>query len=361
MNIARPDLPAACRIICISDIHGYLDDFKSLLQKCSYDPDADFLFILGDIIEKGTENIATLNYVQNLCQNPKTIFIQGNNDTMPYRMAFSDDQARFFQRLQSRPTNTFIQMAKTLGITDFTENFPQNRQKVTEAYKSQLDFLQDAPLAIETKDFILVHAGIENRPDWENSDSRIIQAQHWFLRHRHCQSKTVICGHYPTYNFRRGNSSNLPIFDNAKRIIDIDGGMGTKSAMQLNALIINKNGDTYDYETVFHPHGREVTVKNDIIAEKNPKYVDWESHYITVTEDQGEFLLAKNEITGETGVIPEAFTGIWDKLHAWIHLDDFVSVKAGERFTISRETENHYFGITQSGKVGFIPRSAINR
>ena len=360
MYIVRPNLPAKCRIICVSDIHAYLDDFKALLKKCSYDPDADYLFILGDIIEKGTDNITTLNYVQNLCRTPKTIFIQGNNDTMPCHMAFKDDQARFLDRLKSRPTNTFIQMAETLGITDFTDNFEEKRQKVIEAYKTQLNFLQNAPMAIETKDFIFVHAAIENRPDWENSDTRIIQALHWFLRHDHCQSKTVICGHYPTYNFKRGNCSNLPIFDEDKRIIDIDGGMGTKSAMQLNALIINIEGDNCEFETVFHPHGREVTVKTGYTTDKTPKYVDWESHYISVIEDQGEFLLVKNETTGETGVIPESFTGTWDRIHAWIHLDDFVSVKAGEKFTISRETENHFFGMTQSGKVGFIPKSAVN-
>ena len=359
MNVARPDLPQSCRIICISDIHAYLDDFKSLLTKCRYDPDADYLFILGDIIEKGTENIATLNYVQNLCQAPKTIFIQGNNDTMPCHMAYNDDQARFLDRLGSRPTNTFIQMAGSVGITDFTEHFEQKRQAVIEAYRSQLDFLQSAPLAIETKDFIFVHAAIENRPDWENSDPRTVLALPWFLRHEHRQPKTVICGHYPTYNFRRGNSTNLPIFDNDKRIIDIDGGIGTKSAMQLNALIININGDNYEFETVFHPHGREVTVKTSYTPAKTPKYVDWENHCISVIENQGEFLLAKNETTGETGVIPESFTGTWDRLHAWIHLDDFVSVKSGEKFFISRETENHFFGITQSGNVGFIPKSAI--
>ena len=361
MYTARPKLPAKCRIICVSDVHAYLANFKALLTKCNYDSTADYLFILGDIIEKGPDNTATLNYVQNLCQNPKTIFIQGNNDTMPYHMAFNDDKSRFLDRLQRRPTNTFVQMAEAIGITDFTEDFEQKRQKVTEAYKTQLDFLRNAPLAIETADFIFVHAGIENRPDWENSDPRTVLTVPWFLRHDHCQPKTVICGHYPTYNFKRGNTTNLPIFDMEKRIIDIDGGIGTKSAMQLNALIININNGSCDFETVFKPHGREVIIKTDYTTDKIPKYVDWENHCISVIEDQGEFLLAKNETTGETGVIPEAFTGTWDRLHAWIHLDDFVSVKAGEKFCICRETETHFFGIAESGKVGFIPKFSVKQ
>lgn len=360
MNIARPHLPQSCRLICVSDVHGYLDDFKSLLKKCNYNRESDYLFILGDIIEKGTDNISSLNYVQNLCKNPKAIFIQGNNDTMTYYMAFKDDKARFLDRLKYRPTNTFTQMAESISITDFTENFEEKRQKVIEAFSSQLDFLRSAPLAIETKDFIFVHAAIENRPDWENSAPHIVQALPWFLRHHHQQSKTVTCGHFPTYNFRRGNCSNLPIIDREKRMINIDGGMGTKSAMQLNALIININSDGYDFETIFQPHGEEVTIKTDFIPDKTPKYVDWENHCLSVIENRGEFLFVKNETTGEAGVVPESFTSTWDRLHSWIHLDDFVTVSCGERFCISRETENHYFGIAQSGKVGFIPKSAVN-
>ena len=57
MKIEKVALPERCRIICVSDIHGHADDFEKLLDKCEYDADKDFLFILGDILEKGTQNI----------------------------------------------------------------------------------------------------------------------------------------------------------------------------------------------------------------------------------------------------------------------------------------------------------------
>lgn len=359
MNITRPDLPSTCRIICISDIHAYLDDFKLLLEECSYDADADYLFILGDIIERGPQSTETLNYVQELCKNPKVIFIQGNNDAMLYQMAYTDDKAQFLDRLVQRPGNTFTQMAESLGITDFNENFEQKRKQVTEANRSHIDFIQKAPFAIETRDFIFVHAGIENRPDWENSDPNSALAQRRFMHYGHQQPKTVICGHYPTYNFRNSNNTNLPLYDRDRRIIDIDGGMGTKPAMQLNALVIYIDGDKYRFQTLFHPHGEEVTVTVDTPTGKKPKYTDWENHCISVIEDQGEFLLVKNDATNETGLIPEFLTGTSDGLRAWIYLDAFVSVKAGEKFCICQETENHVFGITEKGKIGFIPRTAL--
>lgn len=359
MNIVRPELPPTCRLICISDIHGYLDDFKALLEQCEYDSEADYLFILGDIIEKGPQNTDALNFVQNLCQNPKVIYIQGNNDATLYRMAYTDDQVKFLARLKSHPSNTFVQMAQSLGITDFTDDFEQKRQRVTEAYKTQIDFIKNAPLAIEIPRFIFVHAGIESRPDWENSSPDTVLAVYPFMYYGHQQQKIVVCGHCPTYNLPISYNTNLPVYDKEKRILDIDGGMGTKTAMQLNAMIISFNGESYRFKTLFHPHGEEVTIAADVKSDKNPKFTDWDKHRISVIEDQGEFLLVRNTVTGETGLIPKAFTSERDGLRPWIYLDAFLSVKAGEKFYISRETENHLFGISEKGKVGFIPKSAL--
>lgn len=359
MNIVRPTLPPACRIICTSDIHAYLDDFKALLEECEYDSESDYLFILGDIIEKGPHSIDTLNYVQELCQNPNVQFIQGNHDAKLCQLAYTDDQADFLAFMRSSPDNTFMQMAETLGITDFTENFEQKRQKVIEAYKSQIDFIQNAPLAIEIPRFIFVHAGIESRPDWENTAPRIALSLYPFMYYGHQQQKIVVCGHCPTYNLQNSNNTNLPVYDKEKRILDIDGGMGTNSAMQLNAMIITLDGDRCKFRTLFHPHGEEVIIVTDAPTEKRPKFADRDKHRISVTEDCGEFLLVRNTVTGDTGLIPEAFTREADGLYPRIYLDAFLSVKAGEKFYISHETENHLFGIAQNGKVGFIPKSAL--
>ena len=53
------------RMIVISDIHGNLSLFRELLAEIDYCKD-DSLFILGDIIEKGIENTATLAYIYEL-------------------------------------------------------------------------------------------------------------------------------------------------------------------------------------------------------------------------------------------------------------------------------------------------------
>ena len=55
MNIVKVSLPEKCRIICVSDIHAHYDEFARLLRKCDYNNESDYLFILGDILEKGRQ------------------------------------------------------------------------------------------------------------------------------------------------------------------------------------------------------------------------------------------------------------------------------------------------------------------
>ncbi len=63
LNIVNISLPSRCRIICISDLHTHWQETKKLLEHCNYKPDEDYLFILGDILERGDDNINALRYV----------------------------------------------------------------------------------------------------------------------------------------------------------------------------------------------------------------------------------------------------------------------------------------------------------
>lgn len=360
LDIIRPGLPTDCRIICVSDIHGCVREFKRLLEKCGYNAGADYLFILGDIVEKGRENLAALRFVKELCQNERVVCIKGNNDTMCVRMAFHDSKEKFFERIEKRPVNTYLEMAKEAGIDSFEGNFQRKREKVNKRFSEELNFMNNLPLAIETKDFIFIHAGIENRPDWENTSELFALTQPWFLRCEHCSPKTVICGHYPTYSFKEADSTCFPVMDKKKRIIDIDGGASTKWAAQLNAFIISYKGGKYETETVYFPLGEEMTVKRAVKSDCKPVYVDWDNYSLTVIEEQKDFWLVKIDQTGETGLIPQLYTGMWNgNLRGWINLNSFLSADVGEKFYCCHKTEEYCFGIGNNGTVGFLPRSAF--
>ena len=360
MRTVKLTLPEQYRIICVSDIHAHCDDFKALLDKCGYRPESDYLFILGDILEKGRQNIETLRFVKKLCENPKCICLQGNNDTMCERMAFRDTKEKFLSRLKFRPDNTYMDMAKSIGITDFDIDFDDKRVLVNNAFSDELQFIRDLPLAIDTEDYLFVHAGIEDRTDWENSEERIIQSTPWFLRSRHPLSKYVVVGHFPCFNFRRANNTNRPIIDLDQRMIDIDGGCEVKWAGQLNALIIKKNGKDYHYSDVFLPLVPSRRVKSDFISDTDYKYCDVDNSDLEIVGEQGEFYRVLNRYDGSEGMIPKRCTGEWDgRLHGWINLDCFLSVKKDEQFYVYGEIGDYYFGIAQNGQVGLVPKEHI--
>ena len=172
------------RCIVISDIHSHLDRFKALLKKVDYRYD-DYLIILGDFIEKGTQALETVRFLQEL-------------------------QVKIKQFL--RP---YFQYFKTL------------------------------PTILEFNNFIFVHAGIENRKDWQNSSTSSLIEMRTFYQTGHCLDKYVVVGHLPTSNQYANAINNDIIIDKQKRIISIDGGTGVKSISQLNALIITGDGDRF--------------------------------------------------------------------------------------------------------------------
>lgn len=360
MEIIKISPPKNARIICISDIHGCYSAFEALLKKCGYDEGTDWLLILGDLTEKGNENIAVIRKAMELCKNPNVICIKGNNDTMCTRMAYFDNKEKFFRRLERRSFNCYIEMAQTLGLAreDFENNFEKSREKVNKAFEAELQFMRNLPLVLESEDYIFIHAGIEDRPDWQNTAELFALTVPWFFNGKHQADKTVICGHYPSYNFEAANNTNLPIIDNNKKIICIDGGATTKCAGQLNAFIVKSGSE--GYETVFEPLFPGKTVKRSVSRTEKPIYVNWEKHDFTVLGKEKDFLRVKINQTGETGLIYEKYCGEWEGIvHGWTHLDAFLSVSEGEEFSAADETEEYYFGIAENGQVGFVPKSCF--
>ncbi len=360
LNIIRPTLPERCGIICVSDIHTHWRELDSLLKKCGYKKGKDFLFILGDILERGEDNIAALRYVMELTKAPRVYVIGGNNDTYVTGLALRYDDEKYLQRFSAKPNCCFGEMAKALGISDFSTDTAAKRTAVYEAYKAEIDFIHDLPDAIETEQHIFVHAGLEGE-NWTEMTSFRHMLIPRFIDRENPTDKTIVCGHFPAYAIGRQND-NLPIFDNERRIIDIDGGAGVKPAAQINALIIEKNGSKYSYKTEFLPIGEAKTVTSDHKGSEGWIYADYEQHrFERVGEPAPEgFGVFRNLDTGEKGIAPYCMSGEWGGiLHVWGNLNAFPSVKRGEPIWIFAEYGEYCWCITASGEVGSVPKKII--
>lgn len=146
----------------ISDLHGYpLEKFKNLLEKAEFSDD-DFLYILGDVIDRnGDGGVGMLCW---LMEQPNIELILGNHEAMLLSCKFVFDEI----------TNESID-AMTSEKLEILNNYMFNGGDITlkvlkklppEILQDVFDYLCEAPLydavTVGDNDFFLVHAGIND-------------------------------------------------------------------------------------------------------------------------------------------------------------------------------------------------------
>ncbi len=78
-RIESLSLPPNRRILVMSDIHGNLPYFESLLKQLGYS-ERDLLILDGDLLEKGTQSLALLRRVMALSAAGNVYTVCGNCD-----------------------------------------------------------------------------------------------------------------------------------------------------------------------------------------------------------------------------------------------------------------------------------------
>ena len=194
-------------IYVTSDLHGLeLEKLKALLMKANF-TDNDWLFILGDVIDR--QNDGGVEILQWLIEMPNAQLILGNHEAMLLSCGF------IFEEITDESINKFntrkMQLLSNYMLNggDVTLTFLRMlRNKTPEAVDGILEYLREAPL-YETvtaggKDFLLVHSGLDNfSPDKKLSDytaDEFIWA--WpELTDRYFDDVITVFGHTPTFTY----------------------------------------------------------------------------------------------------------------------------------------------------------------
>lgn len=193
-------------IYVTSDLHGCSPDaFRGLLERAGF-TEEDFLFILGDVIDRGQHGAQLLLW---LTEQPNIQLILGNHEAL---LLACD----FLFREVSEESLSDLTTEHLLLLENWMENggsptlagLRKLLRKDPDLVEGILDYLRDAPLyeqlRVGGRNYILVHSGLGNfRPDKDLDD---YTAEELLMSRpkpdtAYWHNVTVVLGHTPTEYF----------------------------------------------------------------------------------------------------------------------------------------------------------------
>lgn len=293
----------ARRILAVSDIHGHLDLFDRLLQKMRYRPGEDALVVIGDLVQRGAQNLGVVRRCMELGTLPNVYVLQGNNDLF----VLSDRYQRLLEVMGYYGERTFHgEIAKALGrpIPTSLEEMAELSRLAKEAYPVEHEFLRTRPHILETENFLFAHAGLASE-DLEHQElGYVIEQDRFFEKGAHVFKKLLLVGHWPVANYRFDKLSNAPLYSKEKNILSIDGGNGVKNFGQLNGVILdNETGEwswtsTDGYATISAPCSQEACPGT---------VITWPENYVDILESFESYSRCRAWKTGAQLEIPNEF------------------------------------------------------
>lgn len=194
-------------IYVTADLHGiHPERMQKLLQKADFSQE-DFLYILGDVIDRGEYGAELLAWIT---QQPNMELILGNHEAHLLSCAFlfadvNEESLTALTQENLELVQNWIQNGGKPTMKGFQRLLKQDPELVI----GILEYLQDSPLYAEVKaggkDFILVHAGLGDAfaPDksLEDYSAQDLLFSRPELLTAYYHNKTVIFGHTPTAFF----------------------------------------------------------------------------------------------------------------------------------------------------------------
>ncbi len=190
-------------IYVTSDLHGYpLEKFKNMLASVGFSQD-DFLYILGDVIDRGADGIKLLRWIM-LQTNVEMLL--GNHEQMMLASDFVFEEIT--EKSISDLTGTKLDV-----YSNWIANGGQPTVEALHALRHNqieyiLDFLRDCPLyevvTVDERDFILTHSGLGNFSCHKKLSEYTPQELLWSrpsLTARYFEDITTVFGHTPTFYY----------------------------------------------------------------------------------------------------------------------------------------------------------------
>ena len=228
----------------ISDIHGDYESFDKMLLQIKYSAD-DYLYILGDIVDKGQDNLRLLQYVQS---SANVILLKGNHEY-------------FLERYLKGLISSGLWDACGGSLTRKEVDILSNEERI-----KLLKYVESLPIyenvTINGEDYFLTHTGYHADYSIINASTGQVDIQESVnlavkkdyrgylfsndLHHIPASirfDKMIIVGHYPTIFIPRHEKAEIYY---GRNYIDIDtGNERRKEGGRLSCLRLDDGKEFY--------------------------------------------------------------------------------------------------------------------
>lgn len=194
----------------ISDIHGDFIRYQTILKMINFS-DADTLYVLGNIIDYGDESMKILF---DMMKRNNVVPLLGNHEYMALKnlSLFSKDASvDSYMKMSSEDIVLFKNWVGNGGDSTIKEyrKLSNEEQKIILDYLSKFSLYKE--VTVSGKDFVLVHAGINNFD--ENKSMAEYQKEDLIFNSPdyskvYFKDKYLVTGHTPTWKIRYENKSN---------------------------------------------------------------------------------------------------------------------------------------------------------
>jgi len=203
----------------VGDIHGEIDELKTIIYKINYEPSQDKLIFVGDYIDRGADSYQVYKYLKEL-NDGKNIFLRGNHEEMMVDAVLNENKIKLWYHNGGQETE---------------RSFPNKNELENAAH-----FFDSLPYYHANSDYIFVHAGIQPDKSLEQqTEHDLVWIRQAFLGARSedfKENRTVVAGHTPVAEVR---------FEDSKILMDTGAGKGgILSALNLNNNKVYKSRDS---------------------------------------------------------------------------------------------------------------------
>lgn len=231
-------------IYVISDIHGDFQSFYRMLVKINFSS-VDNLYILGDAVDKGSENLCLLDFISkstNIC------LIKGNHEYLLERYlkgtvtaemwdACGGSSTRYeVDRLSEEKKKTILEFLKRLSI------YQSITIGDTEYFLTHSGYHADFEIIDSRTGLVDIQKSVENAVLW-NQEQYLFSNDIHYIPSKIKFNRKIVVGHYPTLFLSEYGQASI-YYD--ERYIDIDTGNERRyDGGRLSCLRLNDGTEYY--------------------------------------------------------------------------------------------------------------------